>query len=90
MMIIFAAIVGIVLVLAILQDAFETIVLPRRGTRKFRLARFYFISTWRPWARIARRMRKQRRRENFLGYYGPLSLLGLLSCWAAVWFWVIR
>lgn len=76
------AILGVMLVVVILRDAFETIVLPRRGTRKFRLTRIYFLSTWRPWVARARRMRQARQRENFLSYFGPLSLLGLLACWA--------
>ena len=40
---------GLLLLTTILWDAFETIILPRRVTRLFRLARFFYRSTWRPW-----------------------------------------
>ena len=73
---------SVVLVLAILMDAFETIVLPRRVTRRFRLARMFYRATWIPAAAIARRIRSGRRREAVLGFYGPLSLILLLSVWA--------
>ena len=76
------AIAGLSLIFIVLWDAFETVVLPRRVTRKFRLARYFYRATWRPWARIAGRLRNEKRREAYLSYFGPLSLLLLLSTWA--------
>ena len=78
----FLGIVGIFLVLVILWDVFETIILPRRITRKFRLARTFYRMSWRPWSRIAKWMRPSNRRETFLSFYGPLSLLFLFALWA--------
>ena len=78
------AILGFVLIAVILWDVFETIILPRRVTRKFRLARLFYRWTWRPWRLIACRVRRRNRRESFLSYYGPLSLLGLFGVWAVV------
>jgi hypothetical protein len=75
-------ILGLVLILIVLWDAFETVVLPRTVTRRWRLARIYFRGTWRPWARIARMFGSDNRRERFLAVYGPLSLIGLLMVWA--------
>jgi hypothetical protein len=69
---------------AILRDSFETIVLPRRVTRRFRLSRWFYLSTWMLWSTIARKIRPGNRRENYLSYYGPLSLLLLLVAWALV------
>lgn len=40
------AIVGIVLICVVLLDTFETVVLPRRATRRLRLARLVLRSTW--------------------------------------------
>jgi Ion channel len=77
-----AAIAGIVVIFAILLDAFETIVLPRRVQRSFRLTAFFYRNTWIPWTWLARRIRKPSRRESFLGYFGPLSLIFLLAFWA--------
>jgi Ion channel len=76
------AVFGLMLMTAILWDAFETIILPRRVTRLFRLARFFYRSTWRPWRAIARHMKSPKRRDAFLSFYGPLSLLVLFGVWA--------
>ncbi len=79
----FAGFLGIMLLVVVLWDAFETIVLPRRVTRRFRLTRIFYRSTWRPWYSISRLLRGAKRRETFLGFFGPLSLLLLLIVWAA-------
>jgi Ion channel len=81
---ILATIVGIILVIVILIDSFETIVLPRRVSRRFRLSRWFYTSSWMLWASLARKMRPGNRREFYLSYYGPLSLILLLVAWAAV------
>ncbi|MGB9072720.1 MAG: potassium channel family protein [Terriglobales bacterium] len=77
-----ATIAGLGLIFLILLDAFETIVLPRRVQRSFRLTAWFYRNTWVPWARVAEHIRKPSRRENFLGYFGPLSLIFLLALWA--------
>jgi hypothetical protein len=77
-----AAIGGVALILVVLWDAFEAIVLPRRVTRRLRLARVFYRSTWIPWSAVARWMRPGNRREAFLSFYGPLSLIMLISVWA--------
>ncbi len=77
------AILGLALIAIILWDVFETIILPRRVTRRFRLARMFYRWTWRPWRAIACLLQsKPKLRESFLSYYGPLSLLGLFVVWA--------
>lgn len=80
---IFAVVLGLALIGVVLWEAFETIVLPRRVARKFRLTRLFYRCTWWPWSALARRL-PARRREAFLSYYGPLSLLQLLAVWAVV------
>src|SRR3984893_12455047 len=81
-MLIFATIAGIVVICAVLLDAFETVVLPRRVRRKFRITVWFYRNTWRPWHKITGLIKSPGRRENFLGYFGPLSLLFLLALWA--------
>ena len=73
---------GLLLIVTVLWDAFETVVLPRTVTRRLRLARLYYRGTWRPWAHVARMIDSDSRRERFLAVYGPVSLLGLLMVWA--------
>jgi hypothetical protein len=75
-------IAGLLLLFVILWDAFETIVLPRRVRSRVRLARLFYGTTWSVWLAIARRIRSASRRDNFLSYYGPLSLILLLAVWA--------
>jgi hypothetical protein len=79
---ILAVLGGLLLLSIILWDAFETIILPRRVTRRFRLARVVYRTSWLPWRAVARRMRAGSRRESFLSFYGPLSLLWLFGFWA--------
>ena len=78
------AIAGLALVVAILWEAFETIVLPRRVTRRHRLTVLFYRLTWRPWRAIARYVHPSKRRDSFLSYYGPLSLLFLFIFWAVL------
>jgi hypothetical protein len=77
-----AAFSGVTLILLILWDAFEAIVLPRRVMRKWRLARFFYRSSWTLWSTLARRIKTSKRRETYLSFYGPLSVLILLVIWA--------
>lgn len=77
-----AAILSVLLMLAVLTDAFEAIVLPRRVTRRFRLSRAFFRWFWPIWAFVARRLKNRKRRDAFLSVFGPLSLLMLLALWA--------
>ena len=67
---------------AILWDAFETIILPRRVTRRFRLTGAFYRYTGTPWLAIARRIKSAKRREGFLSVFGPLSVLMLFGVWA--------
>src|SRR6185436_5593761 len=67
----------------ILWDAFETIILPRRVTRRLRLTSLFYITMWSICSRLVRAMRNRKRREKYLGTFGPLSLLMLLATWAA-------
>jgi hypothetical protein len=77
-----AAAFGAVLVAVVLWEAFETIVLPRRVTRKLRLTRLFYRLTWRPFAVSARWLCPLSRRDAYLAFYGPLSLILLLGLWA--------
>ena len=77
-----AVILGLLLILVVLWETFETIVLPRRVTRQFRLTRLFYRSTWRPWTALAAVRSNKKKHDSLLSYYGPLSLLLLLALWA--------
>jgi len=83
MMHVIAIIAGIAILFAVLLDAFETVVLPRRVQRHFRITSWFYRNTWRPWARLASHIPSPARRESVLGYFGPLSMIALLGLWAA-------
>ena len=72
---------GLCLVVAILLDGFESMVLPRRVTRRWRPTRLFYRTSWKIWRGLARRLPVNRYRENMLSVFGPLSLLGLLGSW---------
>jgi len=77
---VFAA--GVALFLIVVWDAFEAIILPRRVTRKFRLTRVFFRSTWRTWRFFVNLLPVRKTREALLGFYGPMSLILLIGVWA--------
>ena len=76
-----AVVAGISVLLVVLWDAFETVVVPRRVRRRFRLTRSFYRLTWLPWRALGRRIPGELR-ESLLSVYGPLSLLLLLATWA--------
>ncbi len=78
-----ATVFGIAIIWPVLLDAFETVVLPRRVRRHLRLTAVFYRRTWIPWRGIARRIKTVSRQQNFLGYFGPLSLILLLAFWAS-------
>lgn len=75
---------GVLCLFIVLLDAFQTIILPRRATGRFRLTNVFYAFTWNPWVFVARRLRNPRHRESFFSYFGPLSLILLLALWAAL------
>ncbi len=81
---ILAVILGVSLILIVLWDAFETVVFPRRVTRRIRLVRLFYRTTWGLWSRAVRALRSRKRQETLLSYFGPLSLPLLLVFWAGV------
>ncbi|MDQ2860547.1 MAG: ion channel [Pseudomonadota bacterium] len=76
------SVIGLLLLGAVLQDAFEVMLLPRRVKRRWRLTRYFFNWTWRLWSLIAGIVPADARRERFLGIYGSLAMTLLFSFWA--------
>ncbi|MBO9648791.1 MAG: two pore domain potassium channel family protein [Variovorax sp.] len=78
-----AFLLGAIMVLVTLLDAFEVVLLPRPVRRRVRLNRYFFKVTWDVWAGCASLWPAGRRREDFLGVFGPLSMVMLFGLWAA-------
>jgi hypothetical protein len=79
---ILSLVAGLLIITVILWEAFETIILPRRVSRRWRVTVLFYRMTWVPWRTIAKHIKKTRTRETFLGVYGPLSLPCLFTFWA--------
>jgi hypothetical protein len=78
-------ILGVLVSLALLAitflDGFETILQPRRVTRRLRLARLFYRMSWWMCRHLAVRLGPGKRREGLLAAFGPLSLLALFGSW---------
>jgi hypothetical protein len=70
------------LIAAILLDAFEAVLLPRRVAHGYRFLRFFYQYSWRGWRRVVNLIPSPRRRETLLSVFGPLALLLLFCSWA--------
>jgi hypothetical protein len=79
----FTGILGLILLLGTLWDAFETIILPRRVTRRYRFVRLFYRVCWTIWSKINGLLRSKKARDTHLSYFGPLSLLLLFATWAS-------
>ena len=79
---VFVGILGLLLMFVTLWETFESIILPRRVTRRFRLTRLFYQVTWAVWSAFNKRLPSKKVRESHLSYYGPLSLLMLFATWA--------
>src|SRR6266487_4179070 len=52
-----AIVVSLIVIIGTLQDGFETVILPRKVSRRFRLSNMFYFSTWIAWSAIGRKMR---------------------------------
>jgi Ion channel len=77
-----ALVASLLIITGILWDAFETVVLPRRVSRRLRFVRLVFVPSWRFYSGVLRRVPPGGRREDALSYFAPLSLFLLLASWA--------
>jgi hypothetical protein len=67
--------------LLVLWEIFETLVLPRKVDRRFRVTRYYYACTWGAYCFLSERIVRPKGRPAFLSIFGPLSLLGLFAAW---------
>lgn len=77
-----AGLIGALIALIVVWDAFEVMVLPRRVARRVRIVRVFFRAVWKPWRGVAARIKTIKRREGLLSIFGPLSIIALIILWA--------
>src|SRR2546428_11463363 len=72
---------GLVIVFAVLNDVFQSVVVPRPSPwGVFRLTRLVIRGSWRVWRNLGLRAGPERR-ERMLGTFAPRVLIGLLLGW---------
>jgi hypothetical protein len=74
--------IGAFLIAVILWEAFETVVFPRQVTRRVRLTRIFYRTTWRAWSAVVHPISTVRLKEYLLSIFGPISLIMLIGLWA--------
>ncbi len=77
-----AVVLAVAALMLVFQDAFEVMLLPRRGHRRVRLTRFYFMAAWAAWSGVAIRLKAGAGRERFLSVFGALSMVIPFVIWA--------
>jgi hypothetical protein len=77
-----AFLAGVAIFFIVIWDAFESVILPRRVTRRFRLTRLFYRVTWVSSKVLVKLVPARKTRDALLGFYGPISLLILIGVWA--------
>ena len=77
------AIVGCAIVVLILNDVFQSVVVPRRTSRVGRPGSYVVRSLWSVWLRVAFRLESNEQREALLGTAGATAVIILLVFWLA-------
>lgn len=79
-------IAGALMVVAILQDIFLSVIVPRRAPnlgRHLRISAILLPRLWQVWREIGLRLQSTERREGWLGSFGSFVVVVLLTAWAA-------
>lgn len=78
--------IGIVIILAALNDVFQSVVMPRATGRLFRASFYVWRGAWQIWPRTAWRLypRDDDRREDLLAVFAPFMLIALFAIWVSL------
>ena len=77
-------ILGMLLVVAALNDVFQSVIVPRAVGRKLRPSYYQTRTLWTIWPRVAHRLypNSEERREDFLAAFAPFNLIANLMTWS--------
>jgi hypothetical protein len=76
------AVIGLIVVMVVFYDLFQSVVLPRPAINKFILVRFLFQALWVIWRWVGTRLSPLARRERWLAAFGPIGVLAIFTIWA--------
>jgi len=74
---------GVAVTLFILNDVFQSVVVPRPTPARYRLSRWVIVPGWRLWRWLGLRMASSNERERMLGTFAPLAVVVLLLVWVS-------
>jgi Ion channel len=77
------SVAGLVLILIVFYDLFQSVILPRPAVNKVQLARSLVRPTWLMWRWVSQRSSRIDRSEGRLAAFAPVALLMLFVVWAA-------
>jgi len=73
---------GLVLLLVIFFDLFQSVILPRPAVGRFGIARYFLRPMWLVWRWVGVRAKRPARRESRLAAFGPTAVLTIFAIWA--------
>jgi Ion channel len=76
---------GAILILTVVNDVFQSVIVPRAVGKRFRISFLVYRGSWMLWPRLASLFSgaKEEAREDFLALYAPFTLVVLLIVWTA-------
>lgn len=77
------SVLGVIILVAVFYDLFQTVVLPRPAVRKMQFAPRLVRPMWRVWRWVSQRTSRLDRSEARLAGFGPVALLMVFGVWAA-------
>ncbi|MGH7765051.1 MAG: ion channel, partial [Candidatus Dormibacteraceae bacterium] len=73
---------GLIVILVVFYDLFQSVVLPRPAVGKIQIARLLIRPGWRIWRWVSQRTSRIEKSEARLAAFAPAALLGLFVVWA--------
>jgi hypothetical protein len=73
---------GLVIILIVFYDLFQSVILPRPAVGRFGLVPFLFPAVWVAWRWVGTRSKRPARRESRLAAFGPVAVLMMFGAWA--------
>jgi Ion channel len=76
---------GAILIVVVVNDVFQSVIVPRAVGKRFRISFLLYRASWMVWPRLASSFYGARAedREDFLALYAPFTLVVLLLVWTA-------